>query len=207
MTSSSLWTSERPLLLASASPARKQLLERAGVPTETEASGVDERAMDSAGESERLDPIALAQQLAAAKALAVSRRHPDRLVLGADQVLDHAGRALHKPLTRSKAKTHLQLLAGRTHALRSAVALARDGRIVEAFADSAFLAMRSLTEDAIETYLDLVPQEVLANAGVYQVEALGIHLFARIEGEHSTILGLPLIPCLDALRRLGCLRV
>jgi septum formation protein len=205
MTIASPWTSGRPLLLASTSPARRQLLQRAGIPVETEASGVDERALEAAAELENLAPAELAGRLAAEKALAVSRRHPDRLVLGADQVLDLAGGVLHKPVRRETAKAHLQRLAGRTHVLRSAVAFAQDGRILDAFVDSASLAMRSLTEESIETYLDLVPPDVFGNAGVYQVEALGIHLFERIEGDHSTILGLPLIPSLDALRRLGTL--
>jgi nucleoside triphosphate pyrophosphatase len=200
-----LWAAERPLLLASTSQTRRALLAHAGIVTDVESSGVDERAIEMAAEEDRLDPPALAERLATEKALAVSRRHPDRLVLGADQVLDHAGGALHKPLHRAQAKAHLQLLAGRTHALHSAIALAQDGRIVDAFQDKAELSMRSLTDEAIDIYLDAVPPEVLQNAGVYQVEGLGIHLFERIEGEHSTILGLPLVPCLAALRRLGCL--
>jgi septum formation protein len=206
MTTTSLWTGGPALLLASSSPARRQLLERAGIPVESEASGLDERALEAAAEPERLDPAGLAGRLAAEKALAISRRRPDRLVLGADQVLDLAGQALHKPLRRDTAKTHLLRLAGRRHALRSAVAFARDGRIVEAFVESASLTMRSLTEDAVDAYLALVSPDVLGNPGVYQVEALGIHLFDRIEGDHSTILGLPLIPCLAALRRLGALQ-
>jgi septum formation protein len=201
----SLWTGDRPLLLASNSRTRQALLENAGVPIETEASGVDERAIEAAADEDGLDPSALALRLAIEKALAVSRRHPDRLVLGADQILEHAGRPLHRPLHRAQAKAHLQLLAGRTHQLRSAVALAQDGRMVDSVLDSAELSMRSLTDAALETYLDAVPPETLQEAGLYQVEALGIHLFERIEGEHSTILGLPLIPCLAALRRLGCL--
>jgi septum formation protein len=200
-----VWADERPLLLASTSQARRLLLGQAGVPAETEASGVDERAVEAAAEMDRLGPTQLAERLAAEKALAVSRRHPDRLVLGADQVLDHAGEALHKPLHRGDAKGQLQRLAGRTHALRSAVALAREGQILETLVDSASLSMRSLTDESIERYLDVVPPDVLLNVGVYQVEAVGIHLFERIEGEHSTILGLPLIPTLAALRRLGCL--
>jgi septum formation protein len=201
----SLWTADRPLLLASNSQARKALLQQAGIPADTEASGVDERAIEAAAEENRLDPSELALRLAAEKALAVSRRHPDRLVLGADQVLEHAGRPLHKPLHRARAKAQLQLLAGRTHHLRSAVALAQAGNVIDSFLDSAELSMRSLTDAAIETYLDAVPSEVLRNAGVYQVESLGIHLFERIEGEYSTILGLPLLPTIAALRRLGCL--
>lgn len=207
MTTLSFWAQERPLLLASTSAARRALLLRAGIPVETEPSSVDERSVEAAAEDERLSPSSLAGRLAAEKALAVSRRHPDRLVLGADQVLDLAGRAMHKPLHRDRARDQLRLLAGRTHALHSAVALAAEGRIVDAFVDSAELSMRSLTDEAIERYLDAVPAEVLGNAGVYQVEALGVHLFERIEGDHSTILGLPLIPCLAALRSLGCLLV
>jgi len=205
MTMKALWIAAIPLLVASTSQTRKHLLEQAGIPVDATASEVDERAIELAAEEDRLDPPALAERLAEEKALAVSRRHPDRLVLGADQILDHAGRALHKPLHRGQARAHLQLLAGRTHALHSAVALARDGRMVDAFLDSATLSMRSLTDDAIDRYLDAVPPEVLHNAGIYQVEGAGIHLFERIEGDHSTILGLPLIPCLAALRRLGCL--
>src|SRR4051795_73960 len=136
-----LWAAERPLLLASTSETRRALLAHAGIVTDVESSGVDERAIEIAAEEDRLDPPALAERLAAEKALAVSRRHPDRLVLGADQVLDHAGRPLHKPLNRARAKAQLQRLAGRTHHLRSAVALARAGSIIDSFLDSAELSM------------------------------------------------------------------
>ena len=103
------------------------------------------------------------------------------------------------------AREHLERLSGRTHALRSAVAIALGGAVLEGFVESAQLTLRVLTPQAIERYLDIAPPTVLQNAGVYQVEAIGIHLFEKIAGDHSTILGLPLIPCLEALRRLGCL--
>lgn len=202
---SAVWTAERPLILASTSVTRLHLLSNAGVPLETEASRVDERAVEAAGVADGLDPPSLAGRLAAEKALAVSRRHPGRLVLGADQILDLDGKALHKPLTREVAREHLTKLSGRTHALRSAVAIARGGAVVEGFVESAHLTVRPLTPQVIERYLDLASPAALQNAGVYQVEALGIHLFQKIEGDHSTILGLPLIPCLEALRRLDCL--
>ncbi|MFC4175296.1 Maf family protein [Microvirga sp. GCM10011540] len=198
-----LWTGSAPLLLASTSATRRTLLESAGLPVETRASGVDERAVEAAVEERALGPQNLALHLAAEKALAVSRAAPERIVLGADQVLDRDGIALHKPDGRETARAQLQSLSGRSHALHSAVALARNGELVDSFVETALLSMRPLSDAAIEAYLDAAGPEVLKSAGVYQVEGVGIHLFDRIEGDHSTILGLPLLPLLAALRRLG----
>jgi len=200
-----LWTSQEKLLLASTSTTRLMLLVSAGLPVETQGSGVDERKVEEAARNEALDPPSLAQRLAAEKALAVSRRHPERIVLGADQVLDHAGTVFHKPGTREAAKAQLQSLAGKRHSLHSAGALAIGGQVVESFVASAHLTMRPLTEEAVDLYLDLAGPEILQSVGVYQVEGLGIHLFETVDGDHSTILGLPLLPLLSALRRLGCL--
>jgi len=198
-----LWTLPEPLLLASTSAARLALLASAGLIVETQASGVDERAVEEDGKA--LDPPALARRLAAEKALSVSHRFPERIVLGADQVLACDGAVFHKPADRAAARAHLQKLAGRTHALHSAGALAIGGQVVESFVASAELSMRPLTEDSIELYLDLAGPEALRSAGVYQLEGLGIHLFEDVKGDHSTILGLPLIPLMSSLRRLGCL--
>jgi len=200
-----LWTDPIPLLLASTSATRRALLESAGIDVETQASGVDERAVEEAAAGQALDPVSLARRLAAEKALAVSRRHPNRIVLGADQVLDRGGVVFHKPQNREEARAQLQSLQGRRHALHAAGALARGGEVVARFHASATLAMRALGPDAIETYLALAGPEVLHSVGVYQVEGLGIHLFEEVEGDHSTVLGLPLLPLLSHLRRLGCL--
>jgi septum formation protein len=200
-----LWTAPAPLLLASASATRRALLAGAGLAVDVEAPGVDERAVERSIDEKALGPADLALHLAAEKALAVSRRRPDRLVLGADQVLDLGGVVAHKPGDRATARAQLLALSGRTHALHSAGALARDGALVDSFVDTARLTMRPLSEAAIEAYLDLLGPEILGSVGVYQVEGLGIHLFERIEGQHATILGLPLLPLLSSLRRLGAL--
>ncbi|EIM29199.1 Maf family protein [Microvirga lotononidis] len=200
-----LWTHAEKLLLASTSATRLALLVSAGLPVETQNSDIDERAVEEAAAHEALDPPALAGRLAAEKALAVSRRHPERVVLGADQVLECEGAVFHKPADRDAARAHLAALSGRRHALHSAGAIAVGGQVIERFAASAHLTMRPLTEQGIDLYLALAGPDVLRSVGVYQLEGFGIHLFETVEGDHSTILGLPLLPLLASLRRLGSL--
>lgn len=200
-----LWTAPEKLLLASASATRLALLASAGLAVENQSPNVDERAVERAAGPEGLDPPALAARLAAEKALAVSRRQPGRIVLGADQVLACGAGVFHKAEDLAAARRQLQALAGRTHALHSAGALAIGGTVVERFVSTATLSMRPLTDEAIDLYLDLAGPDVLHSVGIYQYEGLGAHLFDSVEGDHSTILGLPLLPLLSALRRLGCL--
>ena len=200
-----LWTQPEKLLLASTSVTRLTLLVSAGLPVETQNAGIDERAVEEAAAHESLGPPSLAARLAAQKALAVSRRHPGRVVLGADQVLACEGEVFHKPAGREAAHRQLKRLAGRRHALYSAGALCVGGQVVERFSSSARLTMRPLTDEAIALYLDLAGPDALNSVGVYQLEGFGVHLFEAVEGDHSTILGLPLLPLLAALRRLGCL--
>jgi septum formation protein len=203
MTMETVWTGSVPLVLASTSPTRRALLESAGLTVDTQAPGVDERAVEEAARREALGPMDLARRLAAEKALAVSRRHPGSLVLGADQVLACDGEVFHKPENREAAQAQLERLAGRRHSLHSAGALAQGGRVVEEFGASAHLAMRPLTPEDIDRYLALAGPQVLHSVGVYQLEGLGIHLFEEVDGDHSTVLGLPLLPLLSTLRRLG----
>lgn len=200
-----LWTSSEKLVLASTSATRLALLVSAGLPVETQSPNVDEREVERAAESEKLDPPALAARLAAEKALAVSRRNPERIVLGADQVLACDAQVFHKAGGREAAHRQLRSLSGKTHALHSAGALAIGGKVVETFVATARLTMRPLTDEAIDLYLDLAGPGVLHSVGVYQYEGFGVHLFDSVEGDHSTILGLPLLPLLSALRRLGSL--
>jgi septum formation protein len=201
----SFWTCPSPLLLASTSRTRRELLESAGLRVETEPPQVDERAIESRSRAEGLDPAALAERLASEKALAVSRNHPERIVVGADQILAMDGAVFHKPADREAARTQLLRLAGRTHHLRSAGAVAQGGLIIAVFADSATLTMRPLAPEAVDRYLDLAGSAALSSVGCYQIEGPGIHLFDTVMGDHTTILGLPLRPLLAALRRLGCL--
>lgn len=204
-----VWRAEAPLLLASTSPTRRALVEAAGLPVETTASGIDERAIeadlaDNWPGSAALAPR-LAERLAREKALAVSGRFPDRVVVGADQTLACGGKLFHRPPDLQAAQVQLAQLAGRTHTLSSVFAIARGGVIVDHGVEAAQLTMRTLTADDIALYLDRAGGQATASVGAYQIERLGIHLFERIEGAHSTILGLPLLPLLAALRKLDLL--
>ncbi|ACL56275.1 Maf family protein [Methylobacterium nodulans] len=197
------WRGRAPLLLASASATRRALIESAGLPVETRAAGIDERALEAEGT--RLAPADLAQALAVAKCASVARAAPERVVVGADQVLDLDGSVLHKPADPAAAHAHLAWLQGRTHALHSAVAVAVGGSVVDRFVATARLTMRPLDEAGITAYLAAAGPAVATSVGAYQLEGLGIHLFADVEGDHSTILGLPLLPLLACLRARGLL--
>jgi septum formation protein len=199
----SVWLGSAPLLLASTSATRRLLLESAGLPVETEAPGVDERAVEAG--AERAAPEEIARRLAAEKALAVSRRRPGRVAVGADQVLELEGEVLHKPADRAGARGQIARLSGRKHTLHTAFTVAADGSMRHEGLESAHLTMRPLDAAAIERYLDLAGDAVTRSVGGYQLEGAGIHLFERVEGGHSTILGLPLLPLLAALRRMGLL--
>ncbi len=196
----SLWIGREKLVLASKSASRRHLLESAGLAFEVEAADIDERALESAflaagGESE-----ALALALARAKALEVSARRPGALCIGADQMLTLEGRLLHKSETIESAARTLRALSGRTHRLTSAFALARGGRILGEGQERADLTMRALDSRQIALYLACAGPGVLASVGVYQIEGLGVHLFDAIDGDHATILGLPMLKLLACLR-------
>jgi nucleoside triphosphate pyrophosphatase len=193
-----LWRGTHPLILASQSRARQTLLANAGVNFEAVAADIDERAVQLA--SGLTVPGEIAAHLAARKALAVSARRPGQFVVGADQILALGTMLFSKPAGRSPAAEQLRALAGRAHELHSAVAVARDAKILFADATMARMTMRQLSEAEIAAYLDEAGEAVTSSVGAYQLEGVGIHLFQRIEGDHFTILGLPLLQLLAFLR-------
>ena len=201
--SSALWTSRSRLILASKSASRRQMLASAGLVFDVEAAEIDERQLEADFLARGEAPEDLALALARAKALEVSDRHRGALCLGADQTLSLEGRLIHKSTTSEEAARTLAALAGRRHRLTAAFALARDGRVIGEGVDSAVLAMRALDARSIALYLASAGPDVLASVGVYQVEGLGVHLFESIEGDHTTILGLPMLKLLACLRREG----
>jgi septum formation protein len=200
---SALWLAEKPLILASKSAIRRQMLEAAGLPVEVVTADVDERAVEIAARARGAQASRVATALAAEKARTVSRMHPARAVAGADQTLDLDGEALHKPADIQAARVQLKRLSGRRHTLHSAAAIARDGAIVAEAVSTATLTMRTLSDDMIDRYCRTVGDAVLGSVGAYQIEGPGIHLFETIEGDHFTILGLPLLDVLARLRDLG----
>jgi septum formation protein len=192
------WRGKHPLILASQSHARRALLAGAGIGFEAVPAEIDERAVQqSSGLSAAGDVAAL---LAREKALSVSIRMPERFVVGADQTLALGTRLFSKPAGRAQAAEQLRALAGGRHELHSAVAAARDGKILFEGAEIARMTMRQLGEAEIEAYLDEAGAAVTSSVGAYQLERLGVHLFERIEGDHFTILGLPLLQLLAFLR-------
>jgi septum formation protein len=193
-----IWRGNDPLILASQSRARQMLLGNAGISFEAVAADIDERAVQK--NSGLTSPGEIAGLLAREKALFVSSRNPGRYVIGADQTLALGERQFSKPSGRAQAAEQLRLLAGNSHALHSAVAVARDGKIVFADVSIARMTMRQLSENEISAYLDAAGDAVTTSVGAYQLEGFGVHLFERIEGDHFTILGLPLLPLLKFLR-------
>lgn len=198
-----LWTGESPLVLASASVIRKALAESSGLPVDVIPANIDERGLEAALGSSA--PIDVARTLAVAKAEDVSKCLPGRYVLGADQTLDLGHRALHKPQSRQQAADQLAQLSGRTHHLHSGLALAINGHTIWSHVETASLHARPLSAAFIHTYLDAAGDDVLTSVGGYQIEGLGMHLFEKIEGDHSVIMGLPLLPLLRQLRNMDLL--
>jgi septum formation protein len=145
----------------------------------------------------------IAAELAAAKARAVAALHPDAVVIGSDQILSTDEAILSKPGSRSGARDTLRLLRGRTHWLHSGVALSIDGQVVWRTVESATLTMRMISNEELEDYLDVVGEGIFGCVGAYQIEGAGIRLFERVEGDHFTIMGMPLLPLLAELRRRG----
>ena len=193
-----LWRGENPLILASQSHARQTLLAHAGIAFEAMPANIDERGIQA--RSGVSAPGDIARLLAEAKALAVSSRRAGHVVIGADQTLALGQRLFSKPNGRAQAAEQLRALAGKTHELFSGVAVALDDRVMYAHVAVARLTMRPLSENNIAAYLDAAGDIVTSSVGAYQLERFGVHLFEHIDGDHFTILGLPLLPLIGFLR-------
>jgi septum formation protein len=197
------WLVGEPLVLASKSTIRHAILRDAGIPVVVEPADIDERAIEQRSATE--DAGELAAMLACEKARTVAARLPGRLVLGADQTLALGERRFSKPADRAGARRQLAALRGQTHELHSAVALVRGSSVLFEHREVARLTMRSFSDQFLEAYLDAAGAAVTASVGGYQLEKVGIQLFEHIQGDHFTILGLPLVPLLDYLRTAGWL--
>jgi septum formation protein len=191
------------LVLASTSPIRRALLTGAGLIFETVRPDVDEARLKK--EAKSLSPAELAVSLAAAKAVSVANRMPGTLVIGADQVLNFEGRVFDKPETSAAARNHLKDLRGKSHILETALCCAAGGKIVWQHHGQATLTMRSFSDEFLEDYLARMGLDVTTSVGAYKLEGAGIQLFDSIAGDYFTILGLPLLPLLDFLRRQGAI--
>ncbi|WP_041536421.1 Maf family nucleotide pyrophosphatase [Parvibaculum lavamentivorans] len=197
--------SRPPFILASASAVRAELLSGAGISFEAKDSRVDEDALKErfAGSNSDDDTDALALELASAKALAVAAANGDALVLGADQILSCNGRRYDKPKSMAEARANLSAFRGHPHILHSGLALAAKGEVVWRHNARATLTMRDFSDAFLDAYLAEAGEKVMKSVGCYQLEGPGVQLFEKIDGDYFTILGLPLLPLLDELRKRG----
>jgi septum formation protein len=193
-----------PVVLASTSVSRRQLLADAGLAFEAVAPGVDEAAVKQ--ELAGADAAALASALADRKALAASALRPGAIVIGGDQTLDCEGRLFDKPADIAAAGDQLRALRGRMHTLHSALSVAQDGSVRWHHRATARLAMRDFSDDFLARYVDASRDWLTSSVGAYRLEGPGAQLFDRIDGDYFTILGLPLLPLLAWLRQAGVLR-
>ncbi|MBI1217027.1 MAG: septum formation protein Maf [Rhodobacteraceae bacterium] len=194
-----------PLILASASPIRAELLRRAGLSVEAMPARVDEAAIRSALEAEGARPRYMADTLAEMKARKIADRHPDRWVLGCDQVLDLSGSVFGKPDTPDAARAQLQALRGKSHKLLSAAVLYHAGQPVWRHVGEVRLTMRVFSDAYLDDYVKRLWPGIGESVGAYKLEEEGVRLFSRIDGDYFTILGLPLIELLGYLGQRGAI--
>jgi len=192
-----------PLILASTSKARYHLLRAAGLSFSVQEPGLDEAALQQKLKDSFTPPETMATALAQAKAMSVTHKNPDHLVIGADQILYHQGRILTKAGNPEQARENLRLLQGKTHDLIAAVCVSQKNRVIWSHHERAKLTMRALDDAAIDTYCRQAGPALIQSVGGYELENLGSWLFEHIDGDFFTILGLPLLPLQHFLRTQG----
>ncbi len=192
----------RKLILASGSPFRKSLLINAGLTFEAIPAAIDEREIETPLVSKGVAPEEVAQALADAKALDVSRKQRGAFVIGSDQVMSMDGILFHKCANMDEARDRLIAMSGKDHFLDSAITISSGDEIVWRFVARAVMTIRPLRDAEIDQYLQNAGEGILSSVGAYQFEGLGIRLFEKIEGDYFTIIGLPMLPLLSALRDL-----
>ena len=193
------------IILASASEIRATLLRNAGVPFTVQTARIDEEALTSALLAEQASPRDIADTLAEMKARKIAARHPGALVIGCDQVLDHAGRLMSKPETEAEALDGLVSMSGKTHRLLSAVVLYQNDTPLWRHVGTVRLKMHDHSPDWLRAYVARNWASIRHAVGAYKLEEEGVRLFSRIEGDYFTVLGLPLLDLLSYLRLRGTL--
>ena len=202
----SLQAENPPLVLASASSARRAVMQAAGLRFTAVAAHIDEDEIKRGAKAEGLPAGETALILAELKAQRVARKHPDSVVIGCDQLLVCGEDWFDKPVDRAGAEAHLRALRGRTHVLETSIVCMKNGQIIWHHLERPKLSMRMVSDAFITAYLDAEGDAVLSSVGAYRLEGLGVQLFDAIEGEHSAILGLPMLPLCEFLRQHGVLR-
>jgi len=197
-----LWCAD-PLVLASKSAPRRALLEAAGISLVIDPADIDERAAEAASPKEAASPEGAALLLARAKAFETAKRNAGKAVLGADQTLALGSERFSKPKSIESARAQLRKLSGKTHALHSGIAVVRDQKVLFETVSSAHLTMHNFSDAFLDAYLKDAGDRVMQSVGAYQLESVGVNLFETIEGDHFTILGMPLMPLLAYLRKAG----
>ena len=179
------------IVLASKSNVRKNILNENGINCEVIPSNIDEEEVKNSLVSEGASPIVISKNLAELKSIKISKKMPDKIVLGADSVIDLEGELISKPKNRKEAYLILQKLNGKTHNLISSVCISKNGSMIWNYTDSSTLTMKQLNSEPLKAYLDRIKDEYLYSYGVYQIESEGRSLFLKIEGDENTIMGLP----------------
>ena len=191
---------DKRIILASKSKVRKEILDRNNIINTVEPSNIDENIIKSRLLSEKASPEIVSKNLAELKANKISIKYPDKLVLGADSVIDLEGKLISKPENRKTALEILKKLNGRAHHLISSVCISKNGMMIWNYTDKAKLIMKNFTEEELKQYLSKISDEALYAYNVYQIESEGRYLFTNIEGDKDTVMGLPVKKIKDYLK-------